>query len=298
MCKAPIHIHRHGNHCPRRGYVLLMVLFVLALAAAAMAGVCRWSLQKAVIASRAEAELRRRWAVVSCRAVLLPKAEAVLTHNDNSTSDFRCAIRLGGQSFTLIFGDEQAKANVNLLYAQGGLADAERHVRTIVGISGGGVPVELRPIPGQGKSFGSPDAADDDPPAFESFDQVLGRTPPDLLVAAHGTTPSLASKLTCWGDGSMNVRRASKEVVRAVLARYLAAGEISRFLDARRKDPKAEITDMLQGLNLSDKRREPVEFLLTDDCNCHSLWIISDAGDRIRYDLGIAEGGMITMFSW
>jgi hypothetical protein len=274
------------------------VLFVLALAAAAMAGVCRMTLEKAVQASRAEDDLRRRWAVVTCRAVLLPKAEDILRGGNNSVGEVRRSIRLGNQSFTLIFGDEQAKANVNLLYAQSGLSGAEHEVRAMIGTAGGGVPVELRPIPGRGKLFGSPDAADDDPRAFESFGQVLGQTPPEQLVAVRGKVPSPTRMMTCWGDGSLNLRRASNESVRAVLARYLAAGEISRLLDARTKNPKGQIAEFLDGLDLPPARRDPVENLLTDASSCHSLWIISDSGDRIGYDLGVAEGGVVTLFNW
>src|SRR5438132_1522253 len=107
---------------PRRGYVLLLVLFVIALAATAMAAVCRMSLAKSLHASRAAADLQRRWAVLTTRSVLLPQAEAILAKPGEPVSEVRREIQLGGQSFTLIFGDEQAKANVNLLYAQSGLA--------------------------------------------------------------------------------------------------------------------------------------------------------------------------------
>src|SRR5665213_644488 len=239
----------------RRGYVLLLALFVLALAAAAMAGVCRMSLEKAVQAGRAEADLRRRWAVISCRAVLLPKAEDILRGGTNSVAEVRRSVRLNGHSITLVFGDEQAKANVNMLYAQSGLSGAEHEVRAIVATAGGGVPVELRPIPGRGKSFGTPDAADDDPPAFESFAQVLGQTSPQQLLAIRRTASSLTSSMTCWGDGSLNLRRASNESVRAILAGHLAAGEISRLLHAREKNPKAQIEEFLDGLDMPPARR-------------------------------------------
>src|SRR5438874_7893283 len=215
----------HSKRARRCGYVLLLVLFVVALAAAAMAGVCRMSLEKAVHASRAEAELHRRWAVITCRSVLLNKAEAVLSKTNQSASEVRRDIQLAGLRYRLIFGDEQAKANVNLLYAQSGLAGTEREVRSIVQASGAAIPVEVRPIPGRGKSFGSPDADENEPLAFEGFGQVFGRTQPQVLVAGRGASPSAVAGVTCWGDGSLNLRRASDEAVRAVLGRHLPAGE-------------------------------------------------------------------------
>src|SRR5437660_206248 len=120
----------------RRGYALLLVLFVMALAATAMAAVCRLSLEQTTQASRAEADLQRRWAVITCRAVLLPKAEAIIAKSKEPMSQVAREIRLNGQPLTLVFGDEQAKANLNLLYAQGGLSGAEREVRAMVEASG------------------------------------------------------------------------------------------------------------------------------------------------------------------
>jgi hypothetical protein len=289
----------HSQRARRRGYVLLLVLFVVALAAAAMAGICRMCLEKAVHASRAEAELHRRWAVITCRSVLINKAEAMLSKERDSISEVRRDIRLGGSAYTLIFGDEQAKANVNLLYAQSGLAGAEREVRSIVQASGAAMPVELRPIPGRGKTFGSPDADENEPLAFEGFGQVFGRTPPQILVAGRGAAPSAVAGVTCWGDGSLNLRRASDEAVRAVLARHLPAGEISRLLAFRAKNPKLEDSELLDALALPAARREAVEDLLTSESACHSLWIISDSGDRNGYDLAITEGeAAVIMFNW
>src|SRR3954464_12541558 len=124
------HLHRPHRR-PRHGYALLLVLFVMALAATAMAAVCRMSLEKTMQASRAEGDLQRRWAVITCRSVLLPKAEAIIARSKEPASQVAREVRLNGQPLTLIFSDEQAKANVNLLYAQGGLSGAEREVRAI-----------------------------------------------------------------------------------------------------------------------------------------------------------------------
>src|SRR3954470_8830707 len=189
----------------QRGYALLLVLFVMALAATAMAAVCRMSLEKTMQASRAEGDLQRRWAVITCRSVLLPKAEAIIARSKEPASQVAREVRLNGQPLTLIFSDEQAKANVNLLYAQGGLSGAEREVRAIVQASNAPVTVELRTIPGRGKTFGTANANDDDPLAFEGFAQICARqtTPASLLAAPRGIAAApVTAGLTCWGDGS------------------------------------------------------------------------------------------------
>src|SRR5690349_19007717 len=117
----------------RRGYVLVLVLVLLTLAAAAMAGIARASMLKAVRAASAAADLQRRWTVLRCRAVLLPKAEEVLSRDSGRDSERRLEIVLGGQPVTLVFGDEQAKANVNSIYRASGSSAAERTIRQIIG---------------------------------------------------------------------------------------------------------------------------------------------------------------------
>jgi hypothetical protein len=175
----------------------------------------------------------------------------------------------------------------------------------VVEACGAPVAVELRPIPGRGKTFGTADANDDDPLAFEGFDQVFTRltTPASLLQGGRGTAPAgtaqvgtaqaatLTAALTCWGDGSLNLRRASADAVRAVLARRLAAAEITRLLDLRRKNPDLESSDLLDALGLSESRRDAVEDLLTSESSCHSLWIVSATGTRYWYDLAVSDGG-------
>jgi hypothetical protein len=159
--------------------------------------------------------------------------------------------------------------------------------------------VELRPIPGRGKSFGTADAKDDDPLAFESFGQVVGRAESRTLLAARGASPPVIAGLTCWGDGSLNLRRASGEAVRAVLSRRLAAGEITRLLEMRAKNPDLESSDLLDALGLSEARRDAVDDLLTGESSCHSLWIVSATGERYWYDLAVSDGGDGAMlFSW
>ena len=276
-----------------RGYVLVLVLFAVAIAATSMAAVCRSGLEKAVAAERAGTDLQRRWAVMTLRASLLPKAEAVLLKAEVPAAEARRAVRLGGQSFTLVFGDESAKANVNLLYARGGLAGAEREVRAAVQSTGSTLPVELRPFPGRGASFGAPDADPDQPLAFETMGQVLRGAPSAgaLVVAGGG--------MTCWGDGTINVRRASKGALRAALGGQMPAGEIDRLVAARDKDPKRDVSDVFDELHLSDARREAAESLVTEDSNCHSLWIISADGRRNWYDLAVRDGeGDVILFGW
>jgi hypothetical protein len=283
--------------------VLLLVLMVLAVAAAALAGVCRMSLRKALHARRAEEELQRRWAVVSCRSVLLPKAEAILSRAEKQTgvaaAEVRRDVHVGGQELTLVFGDEQAKANVNLLYRTGGLALADRAVRRVINTAD--VAVDLRPLPEQP---GGSREDEESPPVFESFAQVFRLSPPAALIeTANSARAAPASALTCWGDGSLHFRRAPAEVVREVCARHAGGALANRLVQIRDKHPEAELSSALDQIKLSEPAREALDELLTDESNCHSLWIITRSRDGNVYDLAVLdqsseEGGRPLVFSW
>jgi hypothetical protein len=296
------HRHRHSRRgfCSRRrGYVLLIVLLVLAIAGAVLAGVCRMSLERALFAERAQADLQRRWGVVTCQSVLLPKTEGALLAAGTPSSEARRDLHLGGQLFSLVFGDEQAKANVNMLFRDGGLAGAERRVREVAAYSY--LRIELRPLPdvadfpgtrakpGAGARGGEAADPAELPRVFEAFGQVFVGARPADLVEAHGSATAVTATLTCWGDGSLSFRRASPEAVRAVCAAYVSSAEISRLLDLRAKDQTAESSDLLDRLKLSEKSRDALDQLIVDDSSCRSLWIISRSAERNWYDLAVSD---------
>jgi hypothetical protein len=320
-------MRRHTRH---RGYVLVLTLLLLALAATALAGVCRLSLEKAVRATRAQEDLQRRWGVTSCRAALLPKAPMVLARSVDRPGDgrgeARMSFRLGGQSVTLVFGDEQAKANVNLLYALDGRAGADRAVRALAQAAGAtAMRVELRPARIEQRDEDEAEPRHDGAeakagklrsdaeilleltvePAFEGWGQVFRGAGADDLLRRRGPLPAVASNLTCWGDGMVNVRRASPEAITAACERWLRPGEVAKLVAARDEDPDFDLWEALDALALSEDRLEAVELLLTDESTCYSLWTIIRTGEREWYDLAVANvaasGGAVSdvrVFSW
>src|SRR5947207_2859332 len=98
---------------PSRGYVLVMALVLLALAATLMTGIARAAITHASEARQAQDELQRRWGSASCRNVALPYAEKILAgleiRRRRPVPVHRTSIRLGNQIFDLILSDEQAK---------------------------------------------------------------------------------------------------------------------------------------------------------------------------------------------
>jgi hypothetical protein len=304
-----------------RGYVLLLTLLVLTIAAAALAGMCRLALEKATQAARAQEALQRRWGVVTCRAAMLPKAPLVFASfqpaGDRNLAESRMSLNLGGQSLTLVFGDEQAKANLNLLYALEGRAGADRLARDMAQAAGATamLRVELRPVliePPDDEPVDNDTETDRDPEAlleftveqaFEAWGQVFPGAAPQDLVRRRGPLPSAVENITCWGDGLVNVRRASREAVQAACARWLRPAEVAKLLAARDKDVDFDLWETLDSLDLSEARRDAAEQLLTDESTCYSLWIITRTRGRDGYDLAVADFANsrttgVRVFSW
>ena len=63
----------------RRGFVLLMVLVLIAIAAMILAGIARHSLGLALEASDARQSLQDRWATVSLERAVLGRVDKILT---------------------------------------------------------------------------------------------------------------------------------------------------------------------------------------------------------------------------
>jgi hypothetical protein len=242
--------------------------------------------------------------VVTCRAAVLPKAERVIAGVPAGSAEARLALTLGGQPVTLIFGDEQAKVNVNLLFAVGKQDGATRTVRELVQAAGASVRVALSPAvpedadaadasPEESKYKPARDDAEldvDVETVFETWGQVFPRVAPsELLARRGGTLPSISAQLTCWGDGLLNARRASRESLLRVSDKALRPSHVTKLLAVRGKDPDFDLWETLDGFNLSENRYANAERLLADTSACYSLWIVTRSGGREWYDLSVAE---------
>jgi hypothetical protein len=265
--------------------VLLLTLVLIALATAGTAGVVRLGLRQALAASSAERDLQRRWAVTSARAAVLPAAEDVLANAEvrggQAVRTTASTVVLSGQRVTLVVADEQAKVNVNALLAREGRAGAERLVRGLVRSADSTVPLQLSPAPG-----------DREGPAVISFEQVFPGAGPSELAGQPAT-----ADVTCWGDGKLNVRRASRDALRTAVGTALDLSQVESLLDARRKDPRLPVAELLAQLSLTDEQWQAAGELLTDKSACHSLWVVVETDQRAWHSLFV-DGPSGGSFAW
>lgn len=295
----------------QHGYALLMTLVLVMIAGAVLMGVARRSVAGALEAKDAVEELQRRWAVASCRATLLGAVEELLddaeqgdakrsddqsddehakTYHGKPVGELRVTLRLADSDFMLVLTDEQAKLSANHVLSQTNRADAQLVLRRLLNqISPGDseqVVVNLRPLSLVRQSS----VTDQRMQKIGAYGQVFDGASPVALIGENGMT-GLASAITCWGDGRVNLRRAPAAVVRQACGRGVDPEIVEALLVARDRDPYRKLSTSIGELrNANDKQKAKLADYLTDQSQCHGLWVIVRGRQRSWYTLAIREG--------
>jgi hypothetical protein len=287
------------------GFALLLSLALVLLAGSALAAAARRSVVAAVGAQGDLAELQRRWAMISCRDTLLPRAEALLSkrRGEPVAAERRFVCRLAGVEYELIVTDEQGKVNLNRLLAGGEEREASAVAAALTAAARRAcdppVEIELRPRPAEAGPTTQPNAA----PRLVSYGQVfVAAAPADL--AGDAPHRAVAGTVTCWSDGAVNIRRASDEVVSHACDGHLGPEVVRDLLAARRRDPTATLESLLAAADgINDRHKAIVRQILTDRSRCHGLWVVAHGPQRswyrfaVRTDTGDGPG-RVHEFTW
>jgi hypothetical protein len=263
----------------RHGFALLMMLVLLTIAAMAAVSISRVAISHMRAASEAELDLQRRWGMLSCQTILLPKTKEVIADSENHLKHpvISCKknLMLGDLSFELTFGDESAKANVQTIVLQQGRQQAELTVRRL--------------------SLDSPTLAgsvylrESDPKLGpQSFGEVFEKSSPSELCAdSQGS--SAVDSLTCWSDGRVNIHRVNETVLREIGNGILNLTQVNQLIALQQKSPTITLQNALNPLQLSQKNRTAAEKILSDSSNCYSLWINCQTKRRDYFALEVVD---------
>jgi len=261
----------------RHGFVLVMVLLVLAVAGTSLTLVARESCRHALRAAEAREQLQCKWGSRSIRDYCLPQAERLLQAKEAETDrpevEAPGRVELGGMTFDWVVTDEQAKAKVNCLAMKrtnSGLAGALRALQSGLVEA---PHVELRPLElpsGPPASLARP---------YRTLDQLFRGLTPEQL-GSFGGMPGAAGRVTCWGSGQVNFRRAEPIVLRETLAGVLTEEEITKLVRFRRKAPDCTLLEAMDALELPGERRGPAMEAMTDMSRCHGLWVRATGRSR------------------
>ena len=150
----------------QQGFVLILVLAMLAIAALLSAGMARRSLDQSITVAKKQAEMQRCCGEISCRQSILNRAEILLRtaelRDEILLSTLQTTVKLGDQTFLLVLSDEQAKLNLNTVFRNGGMPAVRRAVFTDSAVW----QLRLRPDSRATKT-------NTYPPAFSSWRQAL-----------------------------------------------------------------------------------------------------------------------------
>jgi hypothetical protein len=313
---------RRTNH---PAYVLPLVLVLLALAAVALHGVVLSAMNASTHSLDAQGELQRRWALTTIQTTLLPTTERTLARaqagRQHPLVATTATLQLGNQTFDLSFSDEQAKANLNTLYDRQPPRELEATLTALQLAGARRLPVQLRPLrprfagagafaaiqntpsPGSAAAPVSKTAQPTTAPtpgkipsAFETLAQVFPDVTPQDLIGPEG---SLAATFTCWGDGRVNVNRATRQTLDAVCRPHLNRLEIGKLLAARDRGQITHLPDALAALGLPQERSKIVEQLLTTASESHGLWIVTRTEGKTFHRF-VVDGvaGQTTVHDW
>lgn len=280
-------IFRHQK--TRGGFALVLVLLVLVLAGSYLGLAAHRSGQAALAAASAEEELQLKWICLSANAVARPALERILNEQqkeiDEPLATARLDMVLGNMNLTLILGDEQAKANANMLLECRGMQGLIDSLRQLQAGQRMALAVEPRPA-----AAGPENLISRWPQKFSSLEELFAPHSPLVILDNPGENGP-AQRISCWGSGMVNIMRADALVLRTMVGELLTEREIYRIMKWRLDNPQGSVESALADAEIEKERHEPLRRLLTSRSSCHSIWIIISCGSRRWQRLYVNQQG-------
>lgn len=256
------------NLSAKRGFVLVLTLAMILIAVMITGRTANRSLSRTMQSIEAESELQRRWEHLSLQRALLSRADQLFLArselNQVPAVWYDGRFMLSGHNYRVRLSDESAKVNLNQLRR----VLKPEHFRSVLA----SLPVRAT------RSEHEP---------IESWGQLFGSVPTLQLI--ENTTA-----LTCWGDGRLNIERASDESILRLLEPVVGLSEVDALL-RRRKEQRTSAT-FLPTISVPVSARN----LVTDASRCHSLWIIDQDSEEVRLDIRelMDRTSHVTSFRW
>ena len=215
-----------------------------------------------------------------------------------SPSEYSQSLQLNGINFRILLRDENAKLNINSLN-QKAPKSTEAVVRRLLSGS-----VSLRDDFGKWSRSGK-SGRSGSPATFESreiiswgqvvvLEKVFSENEIDGFWGA-------TDKLTCWGNGKINVRRISDLALLELAQQLTSHKNAAKLMEVRKNSEGLEAQEMKA--SLKGVRTNGLTGWFTDRSSCFGLWIEVDDGKRTWYNLSIAgdsseQGTVPISFHW
>ena len=262
----------------RNGYALLLVLATVTIASVGLVTIANRTLRDNVQSLAMQADLQSKWGRISCAAAALelagPAFEALEENKPlnqsklgpsapsiPTTTQLRERLVLGNQIFDLVLGDEDAKVNLNSITALAGTNAALRAVKELSDASYGNC---IRQAPASASNLRRSENWG------EWFDlaNLRSRAGDDRILV------ELTSHVTLWGQGKLNIHRASEQAIRAQCAAVVPLGLGNRIVETlRESNAGSEVAILLQRTVQNGQDRERLMQVLGDGSSSFSLWV-------------------------
>ena len=146
-----------------------------------------------------------------------------------------------------------------------------------------------RPVAGTSES--NEPSATEGTPIFDSFADLFEVELDDNPDSAATALRSQTAQLTCWGNGRLNFRRCSEQVLTEMGQIAGHRGLIVRFLRQVEKQPTGSLTEIVTKLDLSSKERDALEGIVQDGSLCWGVLISHQTDGPQVFVVREAAGG-------
>ncbi|MEO1527308.1 MAG: hypothetical protein AAFX06_17910 [Planctomycetota bacterium] len=256
----------------RRGFLLLTVLMMIAVASLILARVANSSMRVATTAMTEEREMRQRWASYSMRRFALSEAPGLLQDVDSSDvpSTLWRDIRLAGEDYRVIVSDESAKLNVLRVAGENDLAQA---IESLKRLSTGAIGI--RPNGSQAASHRPMTRWDDwfDVDSYTAAQSNRGHVARELATSTQ--------RVTLWGNGRLNVSRCDGETIDLLWNRLFGRPAPSALHQARGQSPPMPWVALSGQLGLRESQIEKATSWIQTDSDCWSVWVFCESDRRV-----------------
>lgn len=298
-------IHLAGSTgSSRGGFVLVMVLILLTVAAISLSGLARRSMRIAAESADAQADFERKWQTATLQRALLSDVDLVLRTaevlpDDDGSGWPNPAVAegvatVGEYRYEFLLADEDAKINLNTVLRRvpNAFAEVVRGMNQST-VDGGVMPLPTSLLP----------RSDRGQLALESWGQVFVAR----RSGSQGTTgrqiKEATRQLTCWGSGRLNVKRASDRAIRTLCGLSMSGNVIDKLLQERAEGESESLDALISRLELRAEERFVFQRLLTDRSNCFTLWLTISNRQREWMRLAVsrsARGKLSSLqsFTW
>lgn len=277
-----------------------MVLVLISVASLSLAGLARQSLRVAAEAGDAQHRFEREWSTLTLQRALLFEAEALLEQQTLKTQGDELIwplarqiaghVQTGEWEYRFLLADEDAKVNLNRVLRE----DPNSFATVVMSLLQSSNQSSLVPMvpPAQAQSEKRNLAP------LQSWGQVfLSRT------SGPQRSPAIAireatDEMTCWGNGRVNIRRASETAVRTICRLAVPPPTIEALLTERQSANLVGLDDLLARLELKASERFAFQRLLTDESHCFTLWLVVSDGKREWTQLIVSPSAHENSSTW